>query len=166
MENTDSKQVFIPTLYQWAGGKEILENLIAVFYQKVKEDALLSPVFSHMSSEHARHVAYFIAQVFGGPDLYTNEANGTHSSMVAHHIGKSLTEKQRKRWVQLLVEAADQVGLPDDAEFRSAFVAYFEWGSRIAVSNSQTSENPVGEAEPMPRWGWGETGGPYQQANQ
>ncbi len=28
-------------------------------------------------------------------------------------------------------------GLPDDPEFRSAFAAYIEWGTRIAVTNSQ-----------------------------
>ncbi|MDO1450164.1 group II truncated hemoglobin [Rhodocytophaga aerolata] len=152
----------IPTLYQWAGGKEVFEKLTSLFYQKVNADELLSPVFEHMSSEHAKHVAFFIAQVFGGPALYTEQAKGSHSRMVAHHIGKNLDEKQRKRWIHLLIETADEIGLADDAEFRSAFVAYLEWGSRIAVINSHTTTNPVGESEPMPAWGWGETKGPYQ----
>jgi hemoglobin len=29
--------------------------------------------------------------------------------------------------------AADDAELPDDAEFRSAFVAYVEWGTRLAL---------------------------------
>jgi hemoglobin len=62
--------------------------------------------------------------------------------------------------VQLLVETADEIGLPDDPEFRSAFVAYLEWGSRLALLNSQDGVDPVLD-QPMPRWGWGETGGPY-----
>ena len=37
--------------------------------------------------------------------------------MVGKHIGKHLTEPQRKRWVQLLMESADEIGLPDDSEF-------------------------------------------------
>jgi hemoglobin len=82
---------------------------------------------------------------------------------VAHHIGKRLTEPMRKRWIQLLLETADEIGLADDPEFRSAFVGYLEWGSRLAVLNSNTDENPVKENEPMPKWGWGETGGPYIQ---
>jgi len=36
-----------------------------------------------------------------------------------------------------------------------------EWGSRIAVINSKETVNPVDTHEPMPKWGWGETGGPY-----
>lgn len=63
--------------------------------------------------------------------------------------------------MKLLLETADEVGLASDPEFRSALVGYLEWGSRIAVINSTTSENPVKEGEPMPKWGWGETGGPY-----
>ncbi len=111
---------------------------------------------------HSTHVAHFIAQVFGGPPFYTGEDNGSHATMVAHHVGKHLTEQQRKRWMHLLIETADEIGLAEDAEFRSAFLAYLEWGSRIAVVNSQAIENPVSEGEPMPKWGWGEPGGPYQ----
>ena len=37
-----------------------------------------------------------------------------------------------------------------------------EWGSRLAVMNSQPGAE-VEEELPMPRWGWGEVGGPYQE---
>ena len=81
--------------------------------------------------------------------------------MLRHHLGRHLTPEQRTRWVQLLLESADEVGLPDDPEFRSAFVAYLEWGSRLAVLNSQDDVAPSPD-QPMPRWGWGEVGGPYR----
>lgn len=151
----------IPSLHQWAGGTEQLEQLTKVFYAKVLQDPLLYPVFKNMSPEHTRQVAHFIGEVFGGPKLYTGQDNGSHARMVAHHIGKMLDEDKRKQWLKLLLESADEVGLADDPEFRSAFVGYLEWGSRIAVLNSVKTENPVGEDEPMPKWGWGETGGPY-----
>jgi hemoglobin len=60
------------------------------------------------------------------------------------------------------LESADEIGLASDPEFRSALVGYLEWGSRLAVLNSNATVNPIGQEEPMPRWGWGETGGPYQ----
>ncbi|MEZ0612161.1 group II truncated hemoglobin [Fibrella sp. WM1] len=152
----------IPTLYDWAGGTEKLEQLTTLFYSKVHQDALLEPVFRHMSPEHAQHVAHFIGEVFGGPPRYTHDDQGSHANMVAHHIGKHLTEGMRKRWMQLLLESADELGLPSDPEFRSALVGYLEWGSRIAVLNSTATENPIQPNEPMPRWGWGVPGGPYQ----
>jgi hemoglobin len=115
-----------------------------------------------MSADHSKHVAHFIAEVFGGPELYTGEDKGSHAIMISHHLQKMLDEPKRKRWMALLLESADEIGLPDDPEFRSALVGYLEWGSRIAVINSRTDENPVNESEPMPKWGWGETKGPYQ----
>ena len=151
----------IPTLYEWAGGKDALEKLTQLFYAKVATDELLSEVFKKMSPEHSRHVAHFIAEVFGGEKLYTEKDQGSHATMVQHHVGKMLNETMRKRWIQLLLESADEIGLPDDPEFRSAFVGYLEWGSRLAIINSTATENPVKEGEPMPKWGWGETGGPY-----
>lgn len=151
----------IPTLFDWAGGQKAMDRLFTVFYAKVLEDDLLSPVFTSMSPEHSRHVAHFVAEVFGGPAMYTGEDAGSHSAMIAHHLDKKLDDFKRKRWVTLLLETADEVGLPDDPEFRSAFVGYLEWGSRLAVINSNATVNPVKQDEPMPKWGWGETGGPY-----
>jgi len=151
----------IPTLYNWAGGTAALEKLTSVFYNKVFKDDLLYPVFKNMSGDHSKHVAHFIGEVFGGPTTYTQEDNGSHAIMIQHHLGKMLDEQKRKRWMDLLLESADEVGLANDPEFRSALVGYLEWGSRIAVINSNTQDNPVNENEPMPKWGWGETGGPY-----
>lgn len=155
------EQKKIPTLYDWAGGNKRLEKLTRVFYDKVLRDELLNPVFKNMSADHSQHVAHFIGEVFGGPPHYTKQDEGSHYHMIQHHIGKMLNEDKRKRWMDLLLESADEIGMPADPEFRSALVGYLEWGSRIAVINSEKTENPIDAGEPMPKWGWGETGGPY-----
>jgi len=41
------------------------------------------------------------------------------------------------RFVTLMSLAADDVGLPDDPEFRAALVGYLEWGARLAMHNSK-----------------------------
>jgi hypothetical protein len=53
-----------------------------------------------------------------------------------------------------MMDAADHAGLPDDPEFRAAFIGYIEWGTRIALANSQPGATPVQHA-PVPTWGWG-----------
>src|SRR6516225_9194513 len=133
----------IPTLSEWMGGFQRMEQLMKRFYEKVVQDELLEPLFRNMSAEHVTHVAQFVTEVFRGPALYTGERKGSHALMVAHHLNRHLTEAQRKRWVGLLLETADEIGIPDDPEFRSALVGYLEWGSRIAVNNSNTAENPI-----------------------
>jgi len=158
-EQAVSNEQAPPSLYDWAGGMPALDKLTQVFYGKVQDDALLQPVFARMGADHPRHVALFLAEVFGGPCTYSNEQGG-HAEMIRHHLQRHLQEPQRRRWVQLLLDAADETGLPDDPEFRSALVAYIEWGSRLAVINSQQGAS-VTEEQPMPRWGWGEAKGPY-----
>lgn len=32
-----------------------------------------------------------MAEVFGGPKLYSSEDGGSHAQMVGHHIGKMMT---------------------------------------------------------------------------
>lgn len=150
-----------PTLYEWMGGMEKIEALTAIFYDQVLKDDLLEPVFRHMSPEHPKHVAHFIAEVFKGPKTYS-ESEGSHYQMIQKHFLKHLTEPMRQRWISLLLRSADEIGIPSDPEFRSAFVAYIEWGTRIAVINSNADELPIAPDAPMPKWGWGETGGPYQ----
>jgi hemoglobin len=149
-----------PTLFEWAGGMTALEKWFAVFYEKVPADPVLAPVFANVGKDHARHVAQFVAEVLGGPKAYS-EQHGGHPEMIRHHVGRGLTEGQRKRWMALLLECADEVRMPSDPEFRSALVAYLEWGTRLAVINSAPG-GTVPEGSPMPRWGWGEVKGPYQ----
>ena len=150
-----------PTLYEWAGGAPAIERLTEVFYRHVHQDPILAPVFAHVGDDHAQHVASWLGEVFGGPATYTAE-HGGYPAMLSHHVGLSITPEQRARWAALIAEAADEAGLPTDPEFRSAFVAYIEWGSRIGMANSQPGAIPPPKA-PVPRWGWGEAP-PYVQS--
>ncbi|HEX5683429.1 MAG TPA: group II truncated hemoglobin [Ideonella sp.] len=150
----------VPTLYEWVGGIDALNRLTARFYQRVKADALLAPVFEHMNADHPAHVAAFLGEVLGGPTTYS-EQHGGHPHMVRQHLNKHLTQELRRQWVGLLLGTADELGMPDDPEFRSALVGYIEWGSRLAVINSQPGVTVDVDA-PMPKWGWGEVKRPYQ----
>jgi hemoglobin len=151
----------IPTLYDWVGGIDRIQALFKAFYERVPADPLLGPVFSHMPADHFKTVAQFVSEVLGGPKLYSGDGRHGHATMVAQHLDRHLTNEQRKRWVTLLLDTADDLKLPDDPEFRSALVGYLEWGSRLAVLNSATADNPIDQHASMPQWGWGEVKGPY-----
>ncbi len=51
-------------------------------------------------------------------------------------MGLAISEDQRRPWVELITRTADEIGLPENPELRSAFVAYLEWGTRLARANS------------------------------
>ena len=84
--------------------------------------------------------------------------------MIVKHLGRGITEEQRARWVELMIETATEIGLPADPAFRNAFVAYLEWGSKLALINSAPG---IGKPEgdwPMPKWGWGPARGPGESS--
>lgn len=142
-----------PTLYEWAGGEETFKRLTSAFYGRVISDPILQPVFGSMAQDHPQRVAWAIAEILGGPQTYTQQRGG-HRQLISAHLHRHLSEQQRARWVSLLLETADEIGLPSDPEFRAAFVSYIEWGSRVALSVSQyDGEIPV-DLDPMPHWDW------------
>ena len=148
-----------PTLFEWVGGERAIGMLLDEFYRRAATDPLVGPLFAQMGADHPAHVAAFISEVFGGPDHYSQHLGG-HAEMIRHHLGRHLSEAQRRRWVGLLLDAYQDLDLPHDPEFASALAGYIEWGSRLAVINSQPGAAVV-EHAPMPKWGWGETNGPY-----
>jgi CDGSH-type Zn-finger protein/truncated hemoglobin YjbI len=142
-----------PTLFEWCGGLPALTRMTRVFYERhVPEDPLLAPLFANMSPDHPVRVARWLGEVFGGPKLYS-ETYGGYNRMISQHLGKALTEEKRARWVDLIALSAQEAGLPSDPEFQAAFRAYIEWGSRVALENSQPGAKPPPNM-PMPRWWW------------
>ena len=149
-----------PTLYEWAGGADVIERLINAFYDRVEKDELLSPLFpGGVSEEHRDHVVAWWSEVLGGPTRYTDELGG-YERMIGKHRDLGITPEQRLRFATLMSVAADDALLPDDPEFRAAFVGYLEWGTRLAQHNSQPGAQ-VPEHAPVPKWGWG-VAPPYQ----
>ena len=143
-----------PTIYEWAGGSDAFDRWLNAFYDLIEEDAELVALFGgRVSEQHRAHAIAWWVEVMGGDDAYTRELGG-YPAMLAHHRGLQITPAQRLRFVTLLSEAADRAGLPSDPEFRAAVVGYAEWGSRLAMHNSDPDAEVVSEA-PVPRWGWG-----------
>ncbi len=148
-----------PTMFEWAGGLPALTRMTRLFYEKhVPQDEYLAPLFADMAADHPERVAKWLGEVFGGPPMYSGKYGG-YPRMLSQHVGKGIKEEWRGRWVLLLLQAAAEAGLPNDPEFRSAFQSYIEWGSRLAVENSQGDSDPP-QHMPMPRWDWNTAAGP------
>lgn len=144
----------VPTIYEWAGGREAFARWLNAFYDLVEGDDLLAPLFGGtVTVEHREHVTDWWAEVMGGPPVYT-ERHGGYEHMLAKHRDLGIDPERRLRFVTLLSRAADVAELPADPEFRAAIMGYAEWGTRLAVENSARGAAPA-EHAPVPRWGWG-----------
>ena len=103
------------------------------------------------------NVATWWSEVFGGPADYTDQLGG-YELMLHKHLQLGITDEQRFRFASLMSLAADDAGLPDDPEFRSALVAYLKWGpvSRSATQRPMPTSSLVhpclvGDGEAPPR---------------
>jgi hemoglobin len=63
--------------------------------------------------------------------------------MLEHHRNVGISAEQRFRFASLMSLAADDAELPADPEFRAALVGYLEWGTRLAMGNSQPGADVV-----------------------
>jgi hemoglobin len=156
-EDSDSA----PTIYTWRGGREAFERWLNRFYDLIEQEAPdIAALFGGtVSQEHRVHVTDWWCEVMGGPATYSGKRGG-YEHMLARHKDLGITPEQRLAFVTLISRAADDVRLPADPEFRAALIGYTEWGSRLAMHNSQPGAEVVEQA-PVPRWGWG-VAPPYQ----
>lgn len=150
----------VPTIYEWAGGHAAFERWLNAFYDLIEADAELVALFGGaVSADHRQRAVDWWCEVMGGPAAYT-ASRGGYSHMLGRHRDLAIQPDWRRRFVALLSQAADDVELPGDPEFRAAIIGYAEWGSRLALQNSQPGAEVV-EHAPVPRWGWG-VAPPYQ----
>ncbi|MFE4793814.1 group II truncated hemoglobin [Streptomyces sp. NPDC056708] len=141
------------SLYEAVGGMDALRRLSNTFYDNVLADPLLAPVFADFTPTHIEHVAVWLAEIFEGPAGFTGQ-HGGHQALLRAHLGLSITEPQRLRWMELMTDAVEKE-LPDDALLRRRVLDYFDWGTGVArdVSASPVGED-LGDPGPTPRWGW------------
>ena len=142
-----------PSIYEFAGGEDAFLALAAAHHQRCLDDPELNHPFSQgVNPAHIENLASYWAEVFGGPALYS-ESLGGHSAMLSIHTGKGAGHEYGPRFVECFTRAADDVGLPEDPDFRAALRAYMEWAVADVLQYS-----PQGTVAPsaliVPRWSW------------
>ena len=143
----------VPTMYDLAGGRDGLHRLEQAFYDSVLGDPLLQPLFGAGQAKHVEHLTMFTAETFGGPDRFSRELGFRH--LIDVHRGLHITEEQRRRFVDLYLAALDEAGMPDDEPFRTAVREHVEFGTRVAMQNSNaTSDAELHPLRTVPRWTW------------
>jgi hemoglobin len=141
------------SLYEHAGGEEGLHRLEDSFYASVLADPLLAPLFGGGQPQHVEHLTWFTAESFGGPERFSHELGFEH--LIDVHRGLHISEQQRRRFVELYLAALDVAETPADAPFRDAVHEHVEFGSHVAMQNSNaTTEQELHPLREVPRWKW------------
>ncbi len=146
------------TLFEHAGGEAAIHRLEEMFYASVLADPVLQPLFGAGRPEHVDHLTAFTAESFGGPDRFTRELGFDH--LIAVHRGLHITEEQRQRFIELYMRALDEAGMPADEPFRRAVREHVEFGTKVAMQNSNaSSDDELYPLHEVPRWTWEPEGG-------
>jgi hemoglobin len=143
-----------PTLYEYAGGDDAFLRLARAHHERCVADPELNHPFSKedQNPAHVERLAAYWAEVMGGPPRYS-EAMGDQSSLLDMHANNGPMDDLGRRFVVCFDTAADDAGLPEDAEFRQVLHDYMAWAvSDVLVFAPMGSHVPAGVR--MPHWSW------------
>jgi hemoglobin len=145
--------VIRPSIFEAAGGEPAFLALATAHHQRCLEDEVLNHPFSHPGHpDHVQRLAWYWAEVLGGPPRFSQECGG-HSGMLTIHAHMGAVDDLGGRFAACFAQAIDDVDLPDDPELRAALRAYMAWATADVMS-FDSPDAVVPEAAAMPRWTW------------
>ena len=94
--------------YERFGGAQTFEKLVHSFYQNVKKDPLLSPMYPEGDFDGAeRRLRMFLEQYWGGPSTYS-EMRG-HPRLRMRHNQFFIDSNARDAWLSAMGKALDSM---------------------------------------------------------
>ncbi|GGI06244.1 globin domain-containing protein [Egicoccus halophilus] len=101
-------------VYDRVGGLEAFEQLVDAFYGRVEQDEVLRPQYPDDLEPGKRHLALFLAQYWGGGDLYSSERG--HPRLRMRHAPFDVTPEAALRWATHMSAAIRELRFPSDVE--------------------------------------------------
>ena len=95
-------------------GEQTLRDLVAAFYQRVRHDDLIGPMYPPEDWQGAQErLADFLIYRLGGSQAYLEKRG--HPRLRMRHMPFAIGQAEAQRWVQLMDEAMAQCALPTEA---------------------------------------------------
>ena len=96
-----------PTLFQRVGGSAFFDTLVGAFYDGVRTDELLAPLYPEYPdlAPAARRLSLFLAQYWGGPHTYLEERG--HPRLRMRHFAFHIGPLERDRWLLHMTSAVE-----------------------------------------------------------
>lgn len=106
------------TLYEEVGGMPFFERLVDRFYEGVRTDPVLIPLYPDQVdlTGARRRLTLFLVQYWGGPTTYLEERG--HPRLRARHSPYSIGIQERDRWLVHMQTAIDGADAPAAAKER------------------------------------------------
>jgi hemoglobin len=97
--------------YELVGGTDTFRKLVEVFYQGVKDDEVLRPMYPEDDlAPAADRLRMFLEQYWGGPTTYQEQRG--HPRLRMRHSVFKINPLARERWLFHMRKAVDSLELP------------------------------------------------------
>jgi hemoglobin len=102
-----------PSLFSRVGGMAFFERLVDEFYEGVRTDEVLLPLYPEQSdlSGARRRLTLFLAQYWGGPHTYLDERG--HPRLRMRHLPFRIGPLERDRWLVHMAAAVEATCTPE-----------------------------------------------------
>jgi hemoglobin len=102
-------------LFALLGGEETFTRLVHLFYEGVRADDILRPLYPEDELDAAEErLRLFLVQYWGGPGTYSQQRG--HPRLRMRHAPFAIGVAERDAWLARMRAAMDEVGLPRDAD--------------------------------------------------
>ena len=102
------------------GGEPFFVELVDRFYDRVRSDLILRPLYPDDLTGAKRHLTLFLQQYWGGSTTYSDERG--HPRLRQRHLPFVIGEPERDAWFSHMAAALDAVvatrGTPPELEAR------------------------------------------------
>lgn len=96
------------SFYDAVGGEDLFIKVVHEFYNQVRNDDLIGPMYPHDDWEGAENrLRWFLVQYWGGPQDFS-ERRG-HPRLRMRHAPYSIGEAEAERWLEMMRTAMDSV---------------------------------------------------------
>ena len=125
-----------PSFYDEVGGDETFRRIVGTFYQLVREDEILRPLYPDDDLEGAEErLRMFLEQYWGGPRTYSDQRG--HPRLRMRHAPFRIGFLERDAWLRCMHTAVAEIPAHtlDDAH-RQALLDYLEMAAQSMVNST------------------------------
>ncbi|GAA4422946.1 globin [Georgenia halophila] len=128
------------TLFEAMGGHAAFSRLVHRFYQGVRQDEVLAPMYPQDDWEGAEErLTMFLEQYWGGPTTYS-ERRG-HPMLRRRHLPFEVTTEARDRWLTHMRAGVEELELPQDLE--NVLWDYLERAAHAMVNTADSGRRSL-----------------------
>ena len=130
------------TFYDEVGGAPIFERLVGRFYEGVRTDPVLAPLYPHDDWEGAElRLRAFLEQYWGGPTTYSQHRG--HPRLRMRHAPFAIGAVERDAWLRHMRDAVDSLELTPEQD--ATLWGYLEMAAH-SMQNRWPDDAPGGLA--------------------